>query len=53
MVQVWDRDLLDKAALIEWNKQPAIQKDYANTVTYFTKQLTAIGACKAAVSGAS
>ena len=53
MIQVWDRDLFDRAVMIEWNKQPGIQKDYDSTVGYFTKQLAAIKLFKVACGGAS
>ena len=39
--------------MIEWNKQPNIQKNYANAIGYFTKQLVAITLSEAAGGGAS
>ena len=42
MIQVWDRDLFNRAVMIVWNGRPTIQKDCANAVTYFTKQLAVI-----------
>jgi hypothetical protein len=53
MVQVWDRDLFDRAFMIEWNTQPSIQNDYAHAVAYFAKHLAAIESFEAAGGGAS
>ena len=39
--------------MIEWNEQPTIRKDYANTVTYFIKHLAAIEDFETVDGGAS
>jgi hypothetical protein len=53
MIQVWDRDLFDRAVMIEWNERPSIQKEYAHAVAYFTKNLAAIESFEAAGGSAS
>ena len=42
MVEVWARDLFDRAVMIEWNDRPLTQKTYVHTVAYFTKELRSI-----------
>ena len=53
MIQVWDRDLFDPAEMVEWNERPTIQKDFANVVAYFTKNLAAIDSFEEANGDAS
>ena len=37
MIQVWDRDLFDRAVMIKWSERPTIQKSFDHMVAYFTK----------------
>ena len=53
LIQVWDRNLFDRAVMIEWNERPTILKDFANAVAYFTKNLVAIKSFEAARRGVS
>ena len=53
MIQVWDRDLFNRAVMIERKEQPSIKKDCANAVGYFTKLLEEIEALEAADVGTS
>ena len=53
MIQVWDRDLFDRAVMNEWNERPNINKSFDHAVAYFTKQLAAIESFEAAGGGAS
>ena len=53
MVEVWARDLFDRAVMIKWNDKPATQKTYAHAVSYFTKELRSIENFEASGGGAS
>ena len=53
MIQVWDRDLFNRAVMIEWNERPNINRSFDHVVAYFTKQLAAIKSFEAAGGGAS
>jgi len=53
MVEVWARDLFDRAVMIKWNDRTPAQKSYAHAVTYFTKELRSIENFEASGGGAS
>ena len=53
MIQVWDRDLFDRAVMIKWNERPGISKSFNHVVAYFAKQLAAIESFEATGGGAS
>ena len=52
MIQVWDRDIFNRAVTIEWNERLSIQKSFAHAVAYFTKNLAAIESFEAAGAAA-
>ena len=53
MVEVWARNLFNHTVMIEWNNKPVMQKTYAHTVAYFTKELRAIKNFEASGGSAS